>query len=85
MVVPQNPQSGNAVDLSTIWAKIITLHILIVSNYVPRLCNNSLHYRIGFEIFPRLCTFLRCYKAFHVHIHRITLHKCVFTIFRLCN
>ena len=65
-------------------AKIITLHNVIVSNSFPRLCHNSLHYRIGFELFPRLCNLLCGHKAYHVGIG---LHyRVVFKlIYRLCN
>ena len=68
----------------TIGAKIITLHNFIVSNSFPQLCNHSLHYRIGFELIPGLCNFLRCCKAYHVGIE---LHyRIVFElIYRLCN
>ena len=52
----------------TIGAKIVTLHNLIVSNSFPRLCNNFLHYRIGFALFPRLCNFWCCFKVYHVDI-----------------
>ena len=45
----------------------------------PRLCNNSLHCRIGFELFPRLCNLLCCYKAYHVGIglHYIIVFKLI--------
>ena len=35
---------------------------------ISRLCNNCLHCGIDFEIFPRLCNFLRCCRGFHVDI-----------------
>ena len=31
-------------------------------------------FRIGFELFPRLCNLLRCYEAYHVGIG--LLHNC---------
>ena len=46
----------------TIGAIIFSLHNVIVSNSCLRLCNRYLYYRSGFELFPRLCNLLRCYK-----------------------
>ena len=74
----------NASDTCTIGAKIITLRNFVVSNSFPRLCNQCLHYRIAFELFPWLCNFLCCCKAYRAHIG---LHyTIVFEIIeRLCN
>ena len=59
----------------TIGAKIITLHNFIFqinsSNYV--IC--FLHRRIGFELFPRLCNFLCCCKAYHVDMRLYLIHQ----------
>ena len=69
---------------TTIGAKMITSHNFIVLNYFPRLCNDFLHYRIGFELFLRLCNLSRCYKAYHVGsgLHYIMVFE---LIYRLCN
>ena len=67
-----------------IGAKSITLHNIVVSNSFPQLCKYSLHHRLGFESFPRLCNSLRCCKSYHVDIG---LHYILVIEFidRLCN
>ena len=53
------------------------LNNFIVSNYFPQLRFDFLHHRAGFELFPRLCNFLRCCTVYHVDIrlHYITVFK----------